>query len=43
MYEGFFVNDERNGEGKLTWKDGRMYEGTWVDGKQTGNGYFKDE
>ena len=26
-YEGEFLNDEFNGFGKMTWRDGRIYEG----------------
>ena len=27
-----------NGHGKLTWSDGKKYEGGWRDGKQNGQG-----
>jgi hypothetical protein len=32
-YEGNFVNDKREGQGKFMWKDGRVYDGAWKDGK----------
>lgn len=36
QYEGFFVNDKRQGVGVFKWKDGRVYDGEWLDGKQHG-------
>ena len=32
-YEGHFVNDKREGLGKYFWRDGRVYDGQWKDGK----------
>jgi hypothetical protein len=33
VYEGFFVNDKREGEGWYKWTDGREYRGGWKNGK----------
>lgn len=38
VIEGFFVNNKLNGEGKLTFADGRVYEGFFVDNKLNGKG-----
>lgn len=35
-YEGSFVNDFKEGQGKLIWPDGRVYEGQFVQGKFEG-------
>jgi hypothetical protein len=37
-YIGNVVNFRRQGTGKLTMKDGRVYEGDWTDGKLNGKG-----
>ena len=37
-YEGSFKNGLMHGEGKFTWKDGRIYKGTFKDGKMHGQG-----
>ena len=37
-YEGYFVNDQRHGKGKYTWKNGEMYDGEWKNGKMSGQG-----
>jgi hypothetical protein len=37
-YIGEFKDDERNGKGKLAWKNGAVYEGEFVDGFRSGNG-----
>lgn len=34
------MNDKRQGRGVFTWKDGRVYDGEWMDGKQHGKGTF---
>lgn len=34
------MNDKREGSGVFTWKDGRVYDGDWRDGKQHGKGVF---
>jgi hypothetical protein len=39
-YEGAFVDDERHGQGRLTWPDGDHFEGTWVRGRRLGTGVF---
>jgi hypothetical protein len=31
MYQGDYVKDQRSGVGKYTWKDGRVYEGRYVE------------
>ena len=45
-YDGNWKNDLYNGEGSLVYKNGDIYEGTFVDGKKDGNGeytYFNDK
>ena len=37
---GDYKNDKKEGEGKFTWPDGRIYEGHWKNGKQDGEGKF---
>jgi hypothetical protein len=32
------VDGQLTGKGKMSWADGRRYEGEWVDGKCTGRG-----
>jgi len=39
-YEGYFVNDKREGRGTFTWPDGRKYIGEWQAGKYHGKGIF---
>jgi hypothetical protein len=39
-YEGYFVNDLKNGEGTYYWKNGNRYVGEWQDGERTGFGVF---
>ena len=34
-YEGSFVNGEREGKGSLTWKDGAVYDGSYVSDKRS--------
>ena len=34
------MNDKREGKGSFFWKDGRIYDGQWKDGKQHGKGLF---
>ena len=43
QYIGDMAADVRHGEGKFIWPDGREFEGSWVDGKQFGIGYFSDK
>jgi hypothetical protein len=33
VYQGNFKSGVYEGEGKLTWKNGDVYEGGWRDGK----------
>jgi hypothetical protein len=35
-YEGQFVGNQFNGQGRLTYKDGRRYEGSFKSGKKHG-------
>ena len=37
-YEGRFLKGLPNGKGKYTWADGRVYEGSWEEGKREGKG-----
>ena len=34
------MNDKKEGQGVLTWPDGRQYEGGWLNGKKHGEGTF---
>ena len=43
VYDGYFVDDKREGFGIFKWADGRYYEGTWKEGKQEGEGYYCDD
>lgn len=38
MYEGDWVDDKYDGEGKYFWPDGNMYQGEWVNGERNGQG-----
>ena len=40
IYEGQFLNDERNGYGRLIWADGDYYEGLWKDDMKHGFGKY---
>ena len=37
------MNDKREGNGVFKWKDGRVYDGQWKDGKQHGIGIFQSK
>ena len=39
-YEGEFKNDLRDGHGKITAEDGKIFEGMWSKGKFLQEGYF---
>ena len=39
-YIGEQTGDVPNGEGKMVWKNGAVYEGRWLDGKRHGRGSF---
>ena len=32
-YEGYYLNDKKNGTGTMIMPDGRKYEGEWKDGR----------
>ena len=36
MYDGEYVDDIRNGQGTLTFPNGDVYKGSFVDGKRNG-------
>ena len=38
MYEGQWANDYRNGNGKMTYRNGSVYEGQWANDARNGNG-----
>ena len=38
VYEGYFLNEKKNGHGKYIWANGDAFDGNWVDGKRTGKG-----
>ena len=29
MFDGNFINDQKNGDGKYIWEDGKFYIGPW--------------
>lgn len=39
-YDGFVVNNVREGTGKQTWIDGSVYDGQWKNNTATGKGKF---
>jgi len=39
-YEGLYDNGSRNGLGKMTYPNGDIYHGEWVDGKMHGEGSY---
>ncbi len=39
-YDGEWKDNERNGHGMMTWKNGEKYDGEWKDGKRTGQGVY---
>lgn len=43
-YQGNFVDDKRNGEGVIVYKNGDQYEGEWINDKRHGEGtiYYSD-
>ena len=43
-YEGDFINDKYEGNGKYNWEDGEYYIGQWKNGKRYGKGklYYKN-
>ena len=41
IYEGYWLNDQAEGRGRLIHADGDVYEGDWKDGKQHGKGTYK--
>ena len=43
VYQGEFVNDNKEGEGEMIWPDGSRYIGQWKDGKQHGIGTIIDQ
>jgi hypothetical protein len=38
LYEGEWLNDKKNGKGKLFYEDGDYYEGNFVNDKRHGEG-----
>jgi hypothetical protein len=38
VYKGQYRDDERDGEGEMTWTDDSKYIGSWVKGIQHGKG-----
>lgn len=36
IYEGYFLKEERCGEGKLTEKNGNIYQGRWKNNEKNG-------
>lgn len=43
IYIGNYINNKRNGQGKLILSDKSYYEGNFKDGLYDGNGYFKNK
>lgn len=42
IYQGYFVQDKKEGYGIYNWSDGRTYKGQWSRGKQHGLGIYRD-
>lgn len=40
MYQGYWVNDKKDGQGVYNYFDGSLYEGTWKDDMKHGHGKF---
>jgi hypothetical protein len=40
LYQGFILNRQFNGKGRLTSSNGDIYQGNWKDGKIVGKGVF---
>ena len=40
MYEGEFKDDQCAGEGTLHYPDGKVFIGSWKEGKKHGKGYY---
>ena len=38
IYDGDWLNGQRNGQGKITYPSGNIYEGDWENGVKQGNG-----
>ena len=41
VYEGEFVNNRREGKGRLIYENGSVYEGEWKDDEMNGRGVLK--
>lgn len=39
-YTGYWKNNKMNGQGKMEWNDGKIYEGKFIDDKREGLGYL---
>ena len=42
-YDGEWMNDLKQGDGKYVWKNGSRYEGEWLDDLMDGLGTYFDE
>ena len=40
IYEGDWVNDKRDGNGKMIYANGDSYEGDWLNDKRDGKGKY---
>jgi hypothetical protein len=38
QYEGGWIDEKREGMGKMIWRDGAIYEGNWKNDKRHGKG-----
>ena len=43
IYQGKWLNNQRNGTGKCFYKNGDVYQGKWVNGKRCGQGRLKSK
>lgn len=43
IYQGKWLNNQRNGTGKCFYKNGDVYRGKWVNGKRCGQGRLKSK
>ena len=38
LYEGSIKNEQREGQGKMTYEQGAVYEGAWMNDRREGQG-----
>ena len=40
MYSGLWMNNKMHGKGVIIWRDGKSYDGEYIDDKKQGKGVF---